>query len=71
MLHIGQEIKEKIKEQGMTVVGFSSRLSCTRANVYKIFEKKSIDTDLLLRISKILDYDFFQLYSKERRIRDK
>lgn len=49
----------------MTIVSFSSRLSCTRANVYKILEKKSIDTDLLLRISKILDYDFFKLYSKE------
>ena len=55
----------------MTIVLFSSRLSCTRANAYKIFEKKTIDTDMLLRISKILDYDFFKLYSKELDIEHK
>ncbi len=47
----------------MTVVSFAERLSCTRVNAYKIFNKKSIDTDMLLRISSILEYDFFQHYS--------
>lgn len=65
-VHIGEEIKKRIKEKGITIVWFSSQLSCTRANVYKIFEKKSLDTDLLLRISVILDYDFFELYSEEK-----
>lgn len=41
------------------------QLSCGRANVYKIFEKYSIDTELLMKISVTLDYDFFSLYSRE------
>lgn len=62
-MHIGGIIREKITEKGMTVVSFAEQLSCTRVNVYKIFSRKSIDTDMLLRISSILEYDFFQHYS--------
>ena len=62
-MHIGKLIKKKVTEKGMTVVSFASRLSCTRVNAYKIFSKKSIDTDMLTRISIILEYDFFRLYS--------
>lgn len=48
----------------MTVVRFADKLSYSRANVYKIFEKKSIDTDLLMRISSILEFDFFKEISE-------
>ncbi len=64
-MHIGLEIKNKLSEKGITVVSFARQLSYTRTNIYKIFEKKSIDTDLLLRISSILDYNFFNLYQTE------
>lgn len=43
----------------------AQQLSCSRTNLYKIFKKQSIDTSELLRISRILDYDFFKLYSEE------
>lgn len=62
-MHIGRLIHRKLLEKHMTVVSFAERLSCTRVNAYKIFNKKSIDTDMLLRISSILEYDFFQHYS--------
>jgi hypothetical protein len=29
----------------------------------KIFESASVETDLLLRCSKLLEYDFFRIYS--------
>lgn len=53
-----------MEEQGKTVSWLARKLSYCRTNVYKIYEKKSIDTDLLLRISTILQYDFFTAYSK-------
>ncbi|MBQ7018853.1 MAG: helix-turn-helix domain-containing protein [Bacteroidales bacterium] len=65
MMHIGQLIQETLKEKGKTVVWFASMLSCHRTNVYKIFSKKSIDTHELERICKILDFDFFSLYSQK------
>ncbi len=65
MLEIGILIRQKLKERKRTIVWLAEKLSCSRTNVYKIFDKRSIDTDYLLRISDILDYDFFKLYSDE------
>lgn len=65
MKPIGQLIKTRLMERGMTVSHLARLLSCERSNLYRLFEKDSIDTRLLLRISRALDYDFFQLYSKE------
>ena len=65
VMHIGQLIKQELEEQGRTVVWFARKLSYSRANVYKIFEKSSIDTNVLMRISSLLGVDFFQCYSKE------
>ena len=42
-----------------TVVWFAEQLSCWRNNIYDIFSRKAIDTDLLVRISHILQHDFF------------
>lgn len=65
MLHIGNIIKQKMIEQHRTVVWLAQQLSCGRANVYKIFDKRSIDTEVLKRLSVILNFDFFKLYSEE------
>lgn len=62
---IGQSIKRILKERGRTVVWFAECLGCSRTNVYKIFDKHSINTDELMKISLILNYDFFRLYSDE------
>lgn len=42
---------------------FAAKLSCDRTNVYKIFARPSIDTQLLFRISVILNRNFFAEYS--------
>lgn len=63
-MHIGNLIKQQLEEQGRSVVWFARKLSYSRTNVYKIFEKPSIDTNLLLRISSILNYDFFKYYTE-------
>ena len=68
-MHIGQLIQDTLKEQGKSVVWFASRLSCHRTNVYKIFSRSSIDTGELERICKILNYDFFSVYSQKIRIK--
>ena len=65
MIHIGKQIRQKMEEHQKTVVWLAKRLSCSRADVYKIFEKYSVDTDMLARISTILNFDFFSLYSED------
>lgn len=64
-MHIGNLIRQTLKERGYTVVWFAAQLAYTRVNVYKIFEKKSLDTDLLMRISVILGTNFFKPYYEE------
>lgn len=67
-MHIGKLIRDVVQLRGMTVVCLASKLSCSRANVYKIFDKKSIDTDMLIRISSILEYDFFLAISDNEQL---
>ena len=64
-MHIGNRIKEVMKERKMSVVAFSHQLGCSRTNTYKLFEHYSIDTMQLLHISRILDHDFFEEYRQE------
>lgn len=64
-MHIGKRIKEKLREQGRTSSWLAQQLSYNRTTMYKIYDKASLDTQMLLRISRIMDYDFFQDFSKE------
>ena len=61
---IGSLIEKKLREQGRTVTWFATALHCDRTNVYKIFQKSSIDSSMLYRISCILGYDFFSEYTQ-------
>lgn len=68
-MHIGSVIRQQMEEQGRSVSWLSREYGCSRVNMYKIFEKQSIDTQSLLRFSVILHYDFFLLYQEELRQR--
>jgi len=48
---------------GMSISELGRRVQTTRQNVYRIFERESIDTALLKRLGKALSYDFFQHYT--------
>lgn len=63
-IHMGNLIKAELAKQERTISWFARKLYCDRSNVYDIFRRKSIDTELLLRISIILNHDFFQYYSR-------
>ena len=55
---IGEVIKRRVDELGMSHSEFARRINCSRTSLYNLFAKKSIDIDLLLLISEVLDYDF-------------
>lgn len=57
---IGTLIKKELERQERSVSWFARKLSCDRSNVYRLFQKHSIDTSLLARISVILNRDFFK-----------
>jgi len=65
-IHIGKKIKEELYAQGISVTVFAKKISRSRNVVYDIFERESIDTNLLNKIAKILNVDFFSLYSSQK-----
>ena len=69
IMHIGHTIQQKLKDEGKTVVWLASELGCHRTNIYNLFEKYSIDTQTLQRISVIMRYNFFTNYTKETDIK--
>lgn len=64
-VHIGKEIERFWKDSGMSKQTFSDRLRVHRNSVTKLFESKSCDTNILLRASILLEYNFFQLYTEQ------
>jgi hypothetical protein len=67
-LHIGKEIELRYKESGIKLSEFARRLSTSPRNVYAIFERTDIKTDLLQKISEVLNFNFFTLYSSGNQI---
>jgi hypothetical protein len=59
---IGQKIKEVFDAQNKKLTDFADELGTVRQNVYRIFKKQHLDTGLLLKISQVLDHNFFQYY---------
>jgi hypothetical protein len=63
MKPIGVLIKDELTAQERTVSWFARKLHTDRSNIYRLFQKNSVDTDLLSRISIVLNKDFFALLS--------
>lgn len=69
-VHIGNFIKEVLQKKGINKSEFARRINTTPQNVYGIFKRKSIDTDTLRQISEVLNYDFFQYYTKTNMVEE-
>lgn len=61
---IGEIIKQELKNQGKTSVWLAEELDCHRTNVYKIYNRNTIDSGMLFHISKLLKVDFFKYFSE-------
>lgn len=61
---IGRLIEQELRRQERSVSWLSRKIHCDRRNIYFIFGRDSIDTELLLRISQVLGVDFFAYFSR-------
>lgn len=62
-IHIGKYIKEMVDHKNIPIERICNFLAKDEEFVEKVYESKSVETDILLRWSKLLEYDFFRLYS--------
>ena len=64
-IYIGKLIQQKVEERHLTYSEFARMIHCSRTTLYSLFNSKSIDTERLLHISRILGYDFIsEVYLK-------
>lgn len=63
-IKIGEIIRKEVESRGMKLTYFASMINRSRQNVHNIFNRTTIDTDLLLEISRCLNHDFFAEYSQ-------
>ena len=61
-VEIGEKIREVFENRNMKLTEFADELGTVRQNVYRIFKKRHVDTGLLLKISQVLGFNFFQYY---------
>lgn len=66
-IHLGNMIKRELKAQGRSVSWLARTINMERSSIYKIFDRNSLDVGLLIRISVVMDHDFFQDVSKKMR----
>ena len=67
-IHIGQEIRKRVKERGITITHFAKRVGSTPKTIHAMFKRPSCDTMLLKNCSKELEFDFFALLSEDLKI---
>lgn len=67
-IHIGKIIKSLIKSKQIDVTDFARKINYTRGNAYKIFNKQSLDTNLLQKISVVLGENLFFNYITDEEI---
>ena len=63
-IHIGQMIKERIAENEMETLRICNFFNCTEDEVIEMYQQENLPTDILLKWSKLLEYDFFRIYSQ-------
>jgi transcriptional regulator with XRE-family HTH domain len=65
-VNIGEMIKSKVLDKKMSKAAFAKKLNIQRQNIDKtVFGKHSLETDLLVDISEVLQHNFFQYYKSD------
>ena len=63
-IHIGEMIEKRVQETDTDVMCICKLLMCTEEDVRRIYSSKTIESEILLILSKLLHYDFFRVYSQ-------
>ena len=61
-MHIGEKVKARAKELRMGPTELARAIKTSKQNVYGIYLRETIDTGLLQKLGKALDFDFFVYY---------
>lgn len=63
-IHIGQMIEKRVSESKIELSRIRKFFQDTDQEICGMYLKESLPTDILLKWSKLLEYDFFRLYTQ-------
>ncbi|WP_426479156.1 transposase [Chryseobacterium sp. CBSDS_008] len=63
-IHIGELIQIRILELNIETIRISKFFECSEKELAEMLKCSSLDCELLLKWSKLLQYDFFRLYTQ-------
>ena len=63
-IHIGILINQAVTESGIEMSRICNFFKCKEKEVTEMYQDKSLDTEILLKWSKLLEYDFFRIYTQ-------
>ena len=63
-INIGQMIEKAVTESGIEMSRICNFFKCKEKEVTEMYQAKSLDTEILLKWSKLLEYDFFRIYTQ-------
>lgn len=63
-IHIGSLINQAVIESGIEISRICNFLNCSELEIEKMYQSLTLDTGILLRWSKLLEYDFFRIHSQ-------
>lgn len=63
-IFIGRLIKGRMEELRLSPTEFAKRLGYSLPGATNILKRKTMQTDVLQLVCKVLDYDFFKYYSE-------
>ena len=63
-IHIGKMIENTVAESRIEISRICNFLKCSKEEIEKMYQSKSLDTEILLKWSKLLQYDFFRMYTQ-------
>lgn len=62
-IHIGSLVKTKVEELRIPSGRIMNYLHCTEDEIEEMYLKESMETQKLLKWSKLLQFDFFRIYT--------
>ena len=66
-IHLGSMVREELLRQGKSVNWLATAINLERSGIYKLFRRKNISVQMLLKISIVLNHDFFEDVSEALR----
>lgn len=63
-IHIGKMIELKVAESRIELSRICNFMKCSEKDIEQMCNAASMDAERLLRWSKLLEYDFFRIYSQ-------